>query len=508
MPNKSRFIIKRTDRVRGIDDVVLDSEGLTIGRLTGNDLVLNHRAVSRTHAGIKEIEGEYRIFNLSQANGTLVNGQLVDRQATLSDGDIIQIGPFVLTVNYIQRALQITVEMDLEVVPLEAQADLTALDQSDSSVATMLIKIPAVSTAGAGPARGTRQLSGTGLLSKVMPEEEEAALDIFWEKRKREAGKIAGQTPLHPKGGQKFGRAQNNWRPTFDLRKPWRKSYFSWGAVIITIISAAAFLVYESYYSPGDVSDPHFKVFSKDFLLKRNIANDSNASCSTCHGIQSMQQKCEGCHTTQPAEVAGQMVAGFSSEVYVAHEREGVTCSECHTEHQGYEKEAGLLNYGLCYNCHNGEYRIRVDGEIGPAGTVLPIPHGGTVGYPVENGKWTWPALTAEQLRKKRLPETWESLVPYTPNNQYGASTQAELDSANQFHAIHSLGKMSKMIGAGRGIQCFDCHSGEIPTAGARGSQLFRESPRNECAKCHGVSFADQAIQTVQANCSTCHLQH
>ena len=138
MANKSRFIIKRTDKVRGIDDVVLESDGLTIGRLTGNDLVLNHRSVSRTHAGIKEIEGEFRIFNLSRANGTLVNGQLVERQATLSDGDIIQIGPFVLTVNYLQKALRITVEMDLEVVPLEAQADLTNLDQSESSAATMM----------------------------------------------------------------------------------------------------------------------------------------------------------------------------------------------------------------------------------------------------------------------------------------------------------------------------------------------------------------------------------
>jgi thioredoxin reductase len=507
MANKSKFIIKRMDKVRGIDDVVLETEGLTIGRLTGNDLVLNHRAVSRTHAGIKEIDGEFRIFNLSQANGTIVDGQLVDRQATLSDGDIIQIGPFVLTVNYIQKALQIAVEMDLEVIPLDPQSDVSAADQSEGA-ATMMIKIPGIPAAGTSPARGTRQLSGTALLSKIMPEEDERALDIFWEKRKREAGKIAGQTPLHPRGGQKLGRAQNNWKPTLDLRKPWRKSYFWWGALVVGLLSVGAFAAYENYYSPGPVSDPHYKVFSKDFLLRRNIANDSNASCSTCHGIASLQQKCEQCHTTQPAQVGSQAVGAFSSDVYPAHEREGVSCSECHTEHQGYEKEAGLLNYGLCYNCHNGEYRIRVDGEVGPAGTVLPIPHGGTVGYPVEDGKWTWKPLRAEELKKKRLPETWVSIVPFAPNNQYGATTQAELDSANQFHAIHSLGKMSKMIGAGRGIQCFDCHRGEIPTGGARGGELFRRSPRDECAKCHGVTYGDQTIQTVQANCSTCHRQH
>src|ERR1043165_6072883 len=71
MAAKNKYTIKRRDR--RVDDVVIESEGLTIGRLTGNDLVLNHRAVDHTHAGIKEIEGEYWIFNLSQAHGIVLN---------------------------------------------------------------------------------------------------------------------------------------------------------------------------------------------------------------------------------------------------------------------------------------------------------------------------------------------------------------------------------------------------------------------------------------------------
>ena len=50
---------------------------------------------------------------------------------------------------------------------------------------------------------------------------------------------------------------------------------------------------------------------------------------------------------------------------------------------------------------------------------------------------------------------------------------------------------------------CSDCHS-----AGARGNELFRASPRGECAKCHGVSADLANTQGRQANCSTCHLQH
>src|SRR5215471_8155363 len=99
MELKGRFIVSRKDQVSQVDDVFIENEGLTIGRLIGNDLVLNHRAVSRTHAGIKRVQDEYWLFNLSESNGTILNGQLVARVA-LADGDVVQIGPYLLRVNY------------------------------------------------------------------------------------------------------------------------------------------------------------------------------------------------------------------------------------------------------------------------------------------------------------------------------------------------------------------------------------------------------------------------
>jgi len=63
MAGNSRFLIKRKDGDVAIDDVQLDSDGLTIGRLISNDLVLNHRAVSRTHTGIKQVRGDFWLFN-------------------------------------------------------------------------------------------------------------------------------------------------------------------------------------------------------------------------------------------------------------------------------------------------------------------------------------------------------------------------------------------------------------------------------------------------------------
>src|SRR2546423_8747549 len=110
---KNRFLIRRRDMDNAVDDVVIESEGLTIGRLVSNDLVLNHRAVSRTHAGIKEIRGEFWLFNLWQSNGTVLNGELVEKTA-LADGDVFRLAPFLVQVNYVQNALALAVDLALQ----------------------------------------------------------------------------------------------------------------------------------------------------------------------------------------------------------------------------------------------------------------------------------------------------------------------------------------------------------------------------------------------------------
>ena len=51
---KSKFIIQRKDQE--VDTVYLESEGLTIGRLTGNDLVLNHRRSVAHARGDKRVQ--------------------------------------------------------------------------------------------------------------------------------------------------------------------------------------------------------------------------------------------------------------------------------------------------------------------------------------------------------------------------------------------------------------------------------------------------------------------
>src|SRR5205085_1821892 len=269
---KNRYLIRGTDTDSAVDDVVLESEGLTIGRLVSNDLVLNHRAVSRTHAGIKEIKGEFWLFNLSQSNGTVLNGELVEKTA-LADGDVIQLGPFLIQVNYVQNALALAVERALNATTdWEAGAMPVATPgAAEEGVSTIIMKRPPKPGTQTMTVSGMRRIEGTGILRAAMPAQDEKALELFWKNRKREAGKIAARTSLHPTGGQKLGKFQFNWRPTRDLARLWRKSYFYVGAAAVVLLSLAAYLIYESAYSPGPVSTAHTSSFLPADLSKRNI---------------------------------------------------------------------------------------------------------------------------------------------------------------------------------------------------------------------------------------------
>ena len=479
MEQKGRFIVSRKDQVSQVDDVVIESEGLTIGRLIGNDLVLNHRAVSRTHAGIKRVHDEYWLFNLSESNGTMLNGQLVARVA-LADGDVVQIGPYLLRINYGDGlaqenvpsvepdtpVLRITVEMELEVQPLVGRVTQPQLPPGPGlGESTVLVSIPRLFDKEGKPLGVARRPGMTGLLTGLLPALDDQALNAFWEKRKREAGKLAEKTRLHPKSGKKFGKAQFNWRPSLDLKNLHKSAYFVWGLVLVAGFSLAALLVPRLAYSPGGLSFSH----TSDQPPSRGFALDANGgSCSNCHyRTTSINENCTSCHSTST----------FRPVIYDKHQSQMMGCVDCHSEHRGANVNAALITYGICSSCHNDSYKIRYGDR---AGRVLGIPHGGTVGYPVVDHKWVWKGLAPAQWKARGLPE---ALAGYS--------------TKDQFHLVHQVGRMQSRM------RCSDCHTAGVPAQNATD-----ESPRAECAKCHGLSLAGGRAVRLQANCSTCHQQH
>jgi hypothetical protein len=459
----NKFIITRQDL--NTDPVLIESEGLTIGRLTGNDLVLNHPTVSRTHAGIKEVSGDYWIFNLSNANGTLLNGDVVE-STPLADGDVIQIGPFILHPAYTPEGFKLTVEMSVSSLPMEPTGT-TTLSSSEGGQTVMLSQPKPVQREKPTP-KGTRRLSGTGMLTSFLPQLDQQALKVFWDKRKREAGKLAEESPLKPKGGRRLGKAQFNWRPTRDLQRPWPMAVFSWGALITAVLSVVAVFAFKDAYSPGALSAGHAR---RDLSITPAIAREPNAaSCTTCHAVKaSMQQNCAQCHTT----------TAFHSAVSEKHMTAGLTCTNCHSgEHQGRSvRLAGVANTA-CVNCHR-------DGQVFN-GKQLRAPHGGrALGYPVgSDGKWggagaDWTGLIQAEWQRKELP---------------GASIDYHLKE--QFHLVHLAGRRQ-----GR-ANCSDCH-----TAGFEG-EAISQGMREACASCHAVKYQVGSTKAAGTGCVSCHAQH
>ena len=78
-----------------VREVELVKERVTIGRKPFNDIALDNRAVSSSHATITLMQGDAILEDLGSTNGTLMKGEKVSRQK-LQDGDTITIATFVL----------------------------------------------------------------------------------------------------------------------------------------------------------------------------------------------------------------------------------------------------------------------------------------------------------------------------------------------------------------------------------------------------------------------------
>ena len=463
MYKQSKFVIIREDLM--LDPVTIISEGLLIGRLQQCELLLNHPTVSRTQAGIKEIDGNFYLFNLRSSNPVKLNGKPVDKNEALASGDLLEIGPFIVNVEDTDKALTLRVSF---MIGLEAEKH----DVSSASLLTIRL---------------------SGLLRSIDPEKQQKkprpaaraaplssakALDIFWDKRIREAGKMVRPSPLFPRSSRRTGKSQFNWMPTTDLkRRPFASRLF-WGAIVVGLLSIAAALSYANAFAPAPLSRAHAK---EERDMAPAIALRANAnSCTNCHSVLTrMEKNCSDCHRTD----------AFIATVIKPHQDALIGCASCHAEHRGadfHPKDAALLT---CAECHNDNNKKLYNGKR--VGT----PHGGTFGYPVEAGVWKWKGLDDEewetkQIALKRLP----------------ADTEDQWRS-KQFHTIHlyRVRPVEGIQGNKEGeMSCSSCHKSFTP--------VDRETPRTTCAVCHNgqeKSATGRALITAdRPNCVSCHVQH
>ncbi|HXC71214.1 MAG TPA: FHA domain-containing protein [Pyrinomonadaceae bacterium] len=439
----NKFVIIRDDLP--IDPVTVISDGLLIGRLPQCEVLLNHPSVSRIQAGIKQVGDNYYLFALRPRNPVLLNGRPVEENEALAPGDIIEVGPFQLEIDAANDALTIRVELSIGMKPSE-------IDVSDPGVTTdQLIMVP----------------DGKEKKSRPQPVAGTKALDIFWDKRMREVGKMFRPSPLYPKGGRRSGKTQFNWMPTTDLMSRWPVAFFTWALLIVGLLSVAAAYWYTSAFAPAPISKVHA---ATQLSLVPAIATTPNSgSCRTCHSLTGhMEQRCASCHNTE----------AFVATMIKPHEAAGIGCVDCHAEHQGAEFNATQGALASCTACHNDSNQKVYNGR--KVGT----PHGGTFGYPVVNGAWSAKSISDEYWDLRQLGTTRQP-----------ADTDEKWRS-NQFHALHDqrVRVAPGMKGNSEGrLSCSSCHRSFAP-------DVDRTTPRTTCAACH--------VENGRPNCTSCHVQH
>jgi len=93
------FVLKQPAQPDRI--VVWDTQEISLGRSTENDISVEHAEISRKHAHFVRTGKSYVVQNLNTANGTLVNGEPVTTQA-LETRDVIRVAELELT--FVQSA--------------------------------------------------------------------------------------------------------------------------------------------------------------------------------------------------------------------------------------------------------------------------------------------------------------------------------------------------------------------------------------------------------------------
>ena len=72
--------------------VSLDRDRLRIGRLAGNDIILRDPQISRQHAELRRMAGQWHILDLGSTNGLHIKGRRV-REHALASGDLLLLAP-------------------------------------------------------------------------------------------------------------------------------------------------------------------------------------------------------------------------------------------------------------------------------------------------------------------------------------------------------------------------------------------------------------------------------
>jgi pilus assembly protein CpaF len=92
------FLITLAEKGGGSQQLTFEKNEVTIGRLSGNDIVLAKGNVSKYHSRIVIKDGKFIIVDMKSTNGTYVNGKKIAAPQVIRPTDKIYIGDYILNV--------------------------------------------------------------------------------------------------------------------------------------------------------------------------------------------------------------------------------------------------------------------------------------------------------------------------------------------------------------------------------------------------------------------------
>jgi pSer/pThr/pTyr-binding forkhead associated (FHA) protein len=96
----------------------LDRPAMVIGRTDDNDIVVNHRSISRHHAKVVREHGRYAIVDLQSSNGVRVNGEDYGK-VELRRGDLVDLGH--VRLRFVEAGEDFVFQRDATVVDLSSE---------------------------------------------------------------------------------------------------------------------------------------------------------------------------------------------------------------------------------------------------------------------------------------------------------------------------------------------------------------------------------------------------
>lgn len=149
----AKLVVSQNGMVEG--HYFLDKPRFTLGRLQQSDIYLNHPSVSNLHAVIVTMSNDHILEDVGSTNGTLINGERIDKHI-LQNNDSIELGCYQL--KYVNQRANSDMDFDKTMITNAAALAEAEYLTAKPTLASSISSARAVKTS--FPLGGVRHLKG------------------------------------------------------------------------------------------------------------------------------------------------------------------------------------------------------------------------------------------------------------------------------------------------------------------------------------------------------------